>query len=46
MSKAEERAGCKLVAWGSYYECTGDYNICSGCPEREKLYNKKRENKK
>lgn len=32
--------GCKLIAWGSYYECTGDYPICEGCEYRHKVNRK------
>lgn len=32
--------GCKMIAWGNYYECTGDYPICEGCEYRHKI-NKK-----
>ena len=27
--------GCKLIVWGSYYECTGNYPICEGCEYNE-----------
>ena len=31
MAKRKDMKGCKIIAWGSYYECTGDYPICEGC---------------
>ena len=32
--------GCKIIAFGTFYECTGDYPICEGCEYRHKIKRK------